>query len=1242
MLGTVVLCGWARQSSVLTSVFPGLPAMMPNTAVGMLLLGIGMLAWHVDGLAGEQATRLAGGLAAALGLVTLTQYPTGLDFRIDRLLFASQTWTAPIHGRMALATALTFALAGSSLVLQQHGGRRAVIAGQAFAAAVITLGSASLLGYLFGAQTPGKLAAFSSMALHTTLGFLVAGTGLLCLRPGEGLMRDLTGDSLGATALRLSLPGAVLLPPFVAYFRLLGEQAGWYGTEFALALFVSVQGVVLVTGLWLVSRWLTRADAARREVAAENRRLIAELREASAALESRVALRTRELSESEAKFRSLLGLLSDWYWEQDQTLRFSYVSEGYERQTGLQAADALGKTRFEVPGAFESEAERARHQADLAARRPFRDLRMRWHTAAGEERVLSVSGEPVFHADGQFGGYRGVGRDITADEAAERSRQLLAGIVEHVHDAVISRSLDGTVLSWNRGAERMYGYRAEEAIGTNVARLLFAGNVQILEEQNRRLLAGEDGFEDVSHRRAKGNVPLEASVIISALRDRAGRIVGGVSISRDISALAQAHRALLETGRRLALAMSIARVETWEIEVQTGAMHCSDGVGPILGRPRGFQFGHRLKWREAIRPSDRQRVADLFEAAVAGEAEYDVEYAFVRADGSEGWLSSRCVFERNEHGQAVRALGVMVDITERHRHEQQLFAEKELAQVTLRSIGDAVITTDTNRKVLELNPVAEQLTGWAADQAKGRDLSEVFQVISEHDRTPLKDPVTRVLGSGQIAWAEDSTLLVSRDGREASIADSAAPIRDRQGNVIGAVLVFHDVTDERRIARALRFQAAHDALTGLINRREFELRLEQALERAAVDSTELALCYIDLDQFKVVNDTCGHAAGDELLRQAAALLQSHLRRRDTLARLGGDEFGLLLENCPEPVAARITRELLEALRGARFTWGGHVFRIGASIGVALASQSLQTTAQALSAADAACYAAKEAGRNRVKFYRAADEDFARRMGEMTWVSRIHGALEDGRFALYGQPIVAVNPALSPALRYCEVLARLREPDGQLVAPGAFIPAAERYGLMPRIDQWVVQALLEQLTCAPAAQREGIVYGVNLSAVTLSQEGILAWLTGLLREHAIAPGLLCFEITETTAISNLTLAREFIVELKRLGCVFALDDFGSGMSSFNYLRNLGVDYLKIDGAFVVDAARDPINRAMVDAINRVGRTIGIRTVAEWVEDDATLAVMREIGVDYVQGFGVARPQPLAELLAQPARRRALAG
>ena len=460
-LAALVLWGWARGSAALTGVLPGLPAMMPNTAVGMMLLGCSLLAWEQTG----HVQRLAAGAAAVLGLATLAEYLAGIDLGIDLLLFASRTATAPIHGRMALATAASFALGGIGMLLLHHGGRRAVVAGQSCALAVAVLASASLFGYLFGAQAPAKLAAFSSMALHTTFGFLVAAAAMLWLRPSEGLMRDLTGPGLGSMLLRWLLPGALLLPPLIGFFRLMGQHAGWYGTEFALALHVTVQGVVLAAGLWVVSRWLTRADDARRRAERDNLRLIDELREATATLEGRVALRTREVSESEAKFRSLLDLLTDWYWEQDENLRFSYVSAGYERQTGLKASDSLGKTRFELQNVFESDEQRGRHEADVAARRPYRDLRLRRRTSEGELRFVSVSGVPVFDPEGRFRGYRGVGRDITAEETAERNTQLLASIVEHTHDAVITRTLDGTILSWNKGAERMYGYRDRGSAG---------------------------------------------------------------------------------------------------------------------------------------------------------------------------------------------------------------------------------------------------------------------------------------------------------------------------------------------------------------------------------------------------------------------------------------------------------------------------------------------------------------------------------------------------------------------------------------------------------------------------------------------------------------------------------------------------------------------------------------------------------------------------------------------------------
>ena len=413
MLGALVLWGWAQGSVALISLLPGLPAMMPNTAVGMLLLGAGTLAWQAEHKLGAYAGRVAAGAAALLGLGTAMQYVTGIDLGIDRLLFPGRTWIAPMHGRMSQATALSFTLAGCGLVLLYSDARRAVIAGQACALAVVVIAFASLLGYLFGAQPPARLAAFRSMALHTTMGFLVTAAAMLALRPSAGWMRDFTSPELGATVMRLLLPGAVLLPPIIAYFRFLGQQAGWYGLEFALALYLTVQALALVAGLWMVSRWLTRADEARAHVTRENQRLIGELLSAGGALESKVAQRTHELAESEAKFRNLLGLLTDWYWEQDESLRFTYVSEGYERLTELKAADSLGKTRFELDDLFESAEQRAQHQSDVAAHRPFRNLTLCRKTSQGEVRYLSVSGEPVFNAEGQLRGYRGVGRDVT-------------------------------------------------------------------------------------------------------------------------------------------------------------------------------------------------------------------------------------------------------------------------------------------------------------------------------------------------------------------------------------------------------------------------------------------------------------------------------------------------------------------------------------------------------------------------------------------------------------------------------------------------------------------------------------------------------------------------------------------------------------------------------------------------------------------------------------------------------------
>ena len=428
----------------------------------------------------------------------------------------------------------------------------------------------------------------------------------------------------------------------------------------------------------------------------------------------------------------------------------------------------------------------------------------------------------------------------------------------------------------------------------------------------------------------------------------------------------------------------------------------------------------------------------------------------------------------------------------------------------------------------------------------------------------------------------------------------------------------------------LVYQASHDALTGLINRREFEQRLERTLLSALQQGREHALCYMDLDQFKVINDTCGHAAGDELLRQLALLLKGNLRERDTPARLGGDEFALLLENCSIHDALEVADLFRAEVQRFRFKWGDRVFAVGMSVGMVAINLDSGTAASLLSAADAACYVAKDRGRNQIHVYVSRDLDLARHRGEMQWVTRIQRALEEQRLRLSWQEIRRTDGA-EATLRHVELLLRMVDEDGSEILPMAFIPAAERYSIMPSLDSWVIEETLRLCQRYVASGCDvHCLFAVNLSGASLKDPAFRRMLLARLQDNPVLGPHLCFEITETAAIGNLAVVNEFIDAMREFGCSFALDDFGSGLSSFTYLKNLKVDYLKIDGAFVRDITSNPIDRSMVEAIHRIGHQMGLKTVAEYVESDRTLALLRQIGVDYVQGNGVHCPEPLETL------------
>jgi len=590
-----------------------------------------------------------------------------------------------------------------------------------------------------------------------------------------------------------------------------------------------------------------------------------------------------------------------------------------------------------------------------------------------------------------------------------------------------------------------------------------------------------------------------------------------------------------------------------------------------------------------------------------------------------------------ELGTLERGVNAMAEgLSEGRRREQKraadaLFQERVRAQVTLESIGDGVVTTDAGGYVVYMNPVAEELTGWQAGDAEGLSLADVFRVIDERIGREREYPLSVCLRDGRVMRHESRHLLLRKDGRHFSIQDSAAPIRNQDGRIIGTVVVFHDTTEVQHLTNKMAFLASHDSLTGLLNRHEFEVRLQQVLESAHTDGSQHAVCYLDLDQFKIVNDTCGHVAGDELLKQLTHQLHGKVRASDMLARLGGDEFGVILENCDQDTAYGIADGLRQSIKDFRFAWQDRFFDIGVSIGLVPITAASGSMTEVLSAADSACYVAKDLGRNRVHIYQPNDDALARRHGEMQWVQRINGGLEENRFQLFGQHMI---PLAAGAPTFCEILVRLHEEDADLIPPNAFIPAAERYYLMPSIDRWVVAralAMIGRNRWTESTSDQPTMYAINLSGQSLCDDQFLEFVVTHLQASGIPPARICFEITETAAIANLTRAIDFMSRLKDIGCRFALDDFGSGLSSFGYLKTLPVDYLKIAGNFIQDIVVDPVDHAMVDAINQIGHVMGLTTIAESVESDAILQKLRLLGVDYAQGYGISEPVPLAQLL-----------
>lgn len=617
----------------------------------------------------------------------------------------------------------------------------------------------------------------------------------------------------------------------------------------------------------------------------------------------------------------------------------------------------------------------------------------------------------------------------------------------------------------------------------------------------------------------------------------------------------------------------------------------------------------------------------LARAVAQGETTRGEDLTHEQEDGTLTHFSVTAAPIVDRDGIARLAVAVLHDVSNIKEAQFSLAAEKERAQVTLAAITDGVISTDLDGRIAMLNPAAERLIGMCQADALGRPVNEVVHLIDDASKLPILDPETRWQQNPDAPRETVHATLMGRDGRQYSVESAAAPIRLADDRSIGTVLVFHDVTEARQLMHQLHFEASHDALTGLVNRREFEARLRRTMERIRrFPDNPAALLYMDLDQFKIVNDTCGHVAGDELLRSLAQIYREHVRERDTLARLGGDEFALIAEHCTMDEAIAVAEKLLDATRDFRYSCKDRFFRLGVSIGLIPLDQSASSVEQALRQADHACYIAKETGRNRVYVQDRDDGEMAQRRNDMYWVTRMKEAFRNDALQLYCQPIVPIG--VSDACLHYEILLRLKNGPDDPIVPGAFLPAAERYDVMPEVDRWVLRKSLEWLQANPAHLAKLQICTINLSRRTLADQSFLRFASDLLDASDVPAEKLCFEITENGAISNIQRTLSFISSLAERGCKFSLDDFGSGMTSFTNLKELPVDFIKIDGSFIQQMVGNPIDYEMVRFTNEISHMMGRQTIAEYVTDQIILDELREIGIDFAQGYWLGKPRPLS--------------
>jgi diguanylate cyclase (GGDEF)-like protein/PAS domain S-box-containing protein len=992
-------------------------------------------------------------------------------------------------------------------------------------------------------------------------------------------------------------------------------------------------------------------DQRPRELDDDQRRILANLATVAArALEARLAEQRSEARDVDAQLlqderRRLAGILEGtgagtWEWNV-QTGETRY-NERWAEIVGTTLAE-LGPTTIDTWASRVPAEDRAvsstlleRHFAgesasyEHEARMRHRDGHLVWVLDRGQVLTRTPDGRPEW----MFGTHL----DITARKAQEAalrsSEELLARTGELAQVGGWELDVATGRLVWSAQTRRIHGVASDYEPTLEEAVAFYAPEARpVIQRAVEQAIAGGGGWdlELPVEPRGGGRIWVRA---VGTAELVAGRVVRLLGTLQDITARVEQRQALERAHERMSLATDGGSIGIWDLDLALGWLAWDPRMYRLYGLTDRREVDLWERWLSCVHREDRAHVERTIErVTVALRDDLDIEYRVVWPDGSVHHLRSAARVTRSADGAPMRVVGATWDVSEVRGLEAELRQQHELLRVTLQSIADAVITTDAAGHVSWLNPAAERLTGWASAEAHGRPLAQVFQLVNEVSGELRGEPSLPNPGR---APAGRKSVLIARSGAEYGVEDAASPIRNDRGEVLGEVVVFRDVTEQRRLSGEMRYRATHDALTGLVNRMEFESRLHRTFQRAQGEGTEHALLYVDLDQFKLVNDSCGHAVGDQLLVAVAGLLTDCVRSRDTLARLGGDEFAIILEHCQLDPAGRVAQKICDRMDDFRFAYDGRRFRIGASIGLVPIDRRWTDAAAILQAADASCYAAKEAGRNRVYTWFETDEAVRERKGEMQWATRLEQALDDDRFVLFAQRI---EPLRDPAPGvHAEVLLRMVDTDGTLKAPGAFLPAAERFHLSSRIDRWVLRHAIAEL------EGLGELAAVNTLCVNVSGQSVgdrafhAHAMELLVKAGAAVCSRLCLEITETAAVTNMADAARFIREVRTLGVRVALDDFGAGASSFGYLKTLTVDVLKIDGQFIRGLVTDPLDDATVRCFVDVARVLGLRTVAEFVDHPDVLRRLGEIGVDYAQGFLLHRPEPIGAVLAELAAGR----